>query len=243
MPMESVSESKGLPFMTLQPFDSSSSIGPMSPPPESKAPANHSEAVSGRARAACVSLRNAATRRAYHVAATWGFFEATLFFVIPDVWLGWVALHDGRRAVRASFVATAAALAGGIVVFLAPAFFLGIFPHLPAIPDPMIEQVAAQVAGEGWLPLVKGPVSGIPYKLYAATLGTAGADIWAFALITIVARLERFLPVVLIIWLMVRFARPMMADRPCWTAGCYFGFWILQYVVYFALIASKYGGL
>lgn len=45
--------------------------------------------------------------------AFWGFAEATLFFVVPDVLLSAIALRDQLTAVRASFAAVLAAMIGG----------------------------------------------------------------------------------------------------------------------------------
>ena len=48
--------------------------------------------------------------------ALWGFAEATRFYVVPDVLVGWIALHGVRRGVAASLWATAGAVLGGLAV-------------------------------------------------------------------------------------------------------------------------------
>ena len=47
------------------------------------------------------------------LAALWGFAESTLFFIVPDVLLTWLALSLPRRALRACYWALGGALAGG----------------------------------------------------------------------------------------------------------------------------------
>ena len=43
--------------------------------------------------------------------AVWGFAEATLFFIVPDVLLSYVALKNLRAALLTCFIATGGALA------------------------------------------------------------------------------------------------------------------------------------
>src|SRR5437868_1692315 len=50
-------------------------------------------------------------------ALAWGYAEATLFFLVPDVLLSWVALRDPRAAGVACFWALAGALLGGATMY------------------------------------------------------------------------------------------------------------------------------
>ena len=45
-------------------------------------------------------------------AAVWGFAEATLFFIVPDVLLSWIALHAPRKALVACLWAVVGAPSG-----------------------------------------------------------------------------------------------------------------------------------
>ncbi len=48
------------------------------------------------------------------IAGAWGMAEAVLWFVVPDVFLTWVAMRRGvRPALRLSLVAVAGAIGGG----------------------------------------------------------------------------------------------------------------------------------
>lgn len=43
----------------------------------------------------------------------WGYAEATRFFIVPDVLIGWVALHGMRHGIWSAFAATAGAASAG----------------------------------------------------------------------------------------------------------------------------------
>src|SRR5690625_7700166 len=47
------------------------------------------------------------------VAAAWGSAEALVFFIVPDVWTSWLALHNPRRGITTTLSALAGAPAGG----------------------------------------------------------------------------------------------------------------------------------
>src|SRR3546814_21158393 len=59
-----------------------------------------------------------ATRAAHAVSLLWGFAEATVFFVVPDVWISRRALSSWRAALRGSGFALAGALVGGVLLYL-----------------------------------------------------------------------------------------------------------------------------
>src|SRR3546814_3695958 len=56
-----------------------------------------------------------ATRAAHAVSLLWGFAEATVFFVVPDVWISRRALSSWRAALRGCGFALAGALGGGVL--------------------------------------------------------------------------------------------------------------------------------
>src|SRR5690554_874396 len=65
--------------------------------------------------------RFARSRLAVFVAGLWGFAEATLFFIVPDVFLTFLGIRRLSWAVRASFGALIGALIGGtLMCLLAP---------------------------------------------------------------------------------------------------------------------------
>ena len=88
------------------------------------------------------------------LAGLWGFAEATLFFIVPDVLLTWIAVRHGtRQAVMASFAAVAGAMLGGVVMYTwavhDPALARTVVSAVPAIPASMISGVSADVQNGG----------------------------------------------------------------------------------------------
>ena len=131
------------------------------------------------------------------VAFGWGFAEAVLFFVIPDVFLTLVAVRFGfRRSFRLALLATAGAVVGGLVMYgwaaLHPASAFGAMALLPGVDTSMIASVQAGIAAHGNAALLAGPWQGTPYKLFAAASGELGLSWIGLALLTIPGRLARF---------------------------------------------------
>ena len=57
-------------------------------------------------------------RRAETVGFLWGVAEASLFFVVPDVWTGWIAIVAPRRAVPVLVMTLLGAVLGALLLFL-----------------------------------------------------------------------------------------------------------------------------
>jgi len=129
-------------------------------------------------------------------AALWGIAEATVFFIVPDVMLSWVALQDYKRAMVACVWVLAGALLGGSVIWYLgtndPEPLRHFFASLPAVNHAMIANVGQQLQQDGLLALFIGPLTGTPYKLYALEAGGAKFNLGLFLLISIPARLIRF---------------------------------------------------
>ena len=64
----------------------------------------------GGAGLACQTMKSGVANA---LAAIWGAAEATLFFIVPDVFLSWLALSDRRQALIACLYALLGALVGG----------------------------------------------------------------------------------------------------------------------------------
>lgn len=131
------------------------------------------------------------------IAAVWGFGEATLFFIVPDVFLTVVALRDRRAALLACGAAVVGALAGGLLLYRwGRADLSGATSALlavPAISQEMIQDVRNGLASDGLVALFLGPIKGTPYKIYAVVSGDAGLSLPLFLLVSIPARGVRFL--------------------------------------------------
>ena len=171
-------------------------------------------------------------------ALVWGAAEATLFFIVPDVIITVVAVRHYRRAIGASLVATLGALCGGSLMFgwgrLDPAGVLAILDHVPAVSTAMIDSVSHQLDQAGLWSLFTGPLTGTPYKIYAAQAGAAGIGLAPFLLVSVPARLLRFL---LLATAAAAIRRWLLRD---WSQrqvdGLAIGLWGVFYVVFLALM-------
>lgn len=142
-------------------------------------------------------------------AFAWGWAEATLFFLIPEVVLTSIALHDARAAWLACFWCLAGALIGGTLMYTWGAYnFEGALVGLDRVPGvnrAMSTSVEEQLRAHGAWALFNGPVSGTPYKVYAVHAGAIGIPFVVFLLVSVPARLARFLLVTGLVILICRF--------------------------------------
>jgi len=171
--------------------------------------------------------------------ALWGFAEATLFFVVPDVAISAIAVALGRNA---GLVAAAAAVAGALVGGAAmvvwglddAAAALRLVERLPAISPAMIEEVRAELAADGLLAVALGGITGVPLKIYAVAAPEAGFGLAEFLAVATLARGLRFAAAALIAdaiarGLLWRFA---VATR----LGVLAGLWAVFYAAYWWLM-------
>jgi len=135
------------------------------------------------------------------IAFVWGFAEATAFFIVPDVYLGFVALFNWRRGLSAMIAALIGAILGGSVMYVLamnnPSGLNLFLTRVPLIDATLVNDVGDKMRADGLITLLNGPLRGTPYKIYAAQAGEQSLPFLYFLLMTIPARLERFLPVVL----------------------------------------------
>ena len=129
-------------------------------------------------------------------ALVWGFAEATLFFVVPDVLLSWIALNHPRKAWIACGWAVGGTLVGGTVMYTWGAVdvdsALAALEHVPAVSPAMCDAVGEQIHHQGISAIFLGPISGRPYKIYAVQAGAGRISLALFLLASVPARLIRF---------------------------------------------------
>jgi membrane protein YqaA with SNARE-associated domain len=166
----------------------------------------------------------------------WGLAEATLFFVVPDVYLGFVALFGGRKGLAPLGGALAGALAGGAITYLVAASdrptALALLLAVPGVTPSMVANVGEVLRTSGLGALLGGPFGGIPYKVYAAQAGFQGQPFGPFLVLTLPARLIRFLPVSLVCGAGGELLRPFLRRHPSVLIAAYALAWIGIYVVY-----------
>lgn len=136
------------------------------------------------------------------VAAGWGFAEATLFFIVPDVFLSRLGIDNPRYALWACGATLGGAVIGGLLMYgLGAADVEGARQALEAVPGvsrSMIARVGDELNRYGMVALFWGPMTGTPYKIYAVEAGVNGMGLYQFALVSVPARLSRFVVVTLI---------------------------------------------
>lgn len=175
------------------------------------------------------------------VALLWGFAEATLFFIVPDVWLSAIAVGRGRRrALWAAGWAIGGAILGGALMHVWGTLdsngAAAALDRLPAISPAMISGVRDELERQGVAAVVIGGVTGVPYKIYAVLAQAAGLHLPLFLLISVPARAIRFVLVVLVAdWLNKRLARRLALRRRYGVLGIA---WLVFYGFYFAMMPN-----
>jgi membrane protein YqaA with SNARE-associated domain len=176
--------------------------------------------------------------------ALWAFAEATLFFVVADVPIMAVGLRYGvRRALLAALVAAVFAACGGLAVMawasVDPAGSRAAIERLPGIDAALFDGAAAAMAwpAVGWAAMMQGAFSGVPYKLYAHAAGVGGADMAAFFLASVIARLPRFALVAVFGGLIGPSLRRRLHPRTMWLLFALA--WTAFYSWYFAAMAGR----
>ena len=134
----------------------------------------------------------------YALAAAWGFAEAILFFLVPDVIITLIAIRHGfQRAWIAAAWAALGAVIGGAVIYIwasrDPATVEHVLDLVPAVSAGQIEDAKAATQADWVAALMRGAFIGNPFKLYAAASGEQGVPLIAFLPMSFLARIARFL--------------------------------------------------
>jgi hypothetical protein len=174
--------------------------------------------------------------------ALWGFAEATLFFLVADVPITYVAVRHGlRAALKAALLAAgAAALGGGLLLLVAgndPEWVRSLLVGLPAIDGAMVAQSSKAFADQAYWAMVKGAFAGTPYKLYAyAAAPHAPGGMVSFLAASFAARLPRFLLAACVPYVLGRLLgrRMSMRQRLIILAA----FWLPFYGWYFSVMPA-----
>lgn len=177
------------------------------------------------------------------VAATWGTAEATVFFIVPDLWTSWLALHNPRRGLAATVSALAGALAGGATNYMVsqrmtPEETKRILTSIPGISEDMVAKVETELDEQGWSALVLGPTRGVPYKIYARTLAHGNSPFGTFMALSVPARMGRFLAVTGGVAALGKLADKRGISSKT-KSGLFIGGWTAFYTWYFTVGPGK----
>jgi membrane protein YqaA with SNARE-associated domain len=173
-------------------------------------------------------------------AAAWGFAEATLFFIVPDVLLTWLAGFRPQVAWRAVLACLGGALAGGVVMYVAatqaPESMRALLDCVPAVSGELVGRTGAALQADYGPQMLRAGFSGVPYKILAVESAAQGQGLATFLAWSVPARLSRWVFVVLFargVAKLVR-ARVARADGVLWTLWAVG--WGIVYVVYFRVM-------
>lgn len=175
------------------------------------------------------------------IGAIWGFAEATLFFIVPDVWLGWIALTNLKRAMIATVGALVGAVVGGLLVAIvssqvAPETSFRVMDAVPAVAPAMIREVDADVSERGSRAIMVGPVRGVPYKLYARAEGVQGGPDAGFVAWSLLGRAYRWVILIPLIWLVSRAVQRYLGLSVRQARWVYVAGWCLFYGWYLTTV-------
>jgi membrane protein YqaA with SNARE-associated domain len=172
------------------------------------------------------------------IAALWGFFEATVFFIVPDVWISAIAMRRGWKAgALAASVACFGALLGGFVMYLwgsrnieAARQFLDL---IPAISPAMVAGAGEDLRLNGLIVMLTGAFTGVPFKIYAVEAGALKGGLIPFLMMAFAARLTRFVLAALIAAAAAQGLRRSLSERTILLLLA--AFWVSFYAWYFAV--------
>jgi len=175
---------------------------------------------------------------AQFVAFVWGLGEATVFFLVPDVFLTLIAVRNLRPALKGTVFALSGALIGGAMMYAlgheAPKQMRSLLDNVPGISSRLITRVETEVRDDGLVAILLGPTKGIPYKLYAVDWGARRGDFFAFMLISIPARYARFFLLPIGARAAAHLLKPWTKRRAAVEITLHAAFWIAFYSYYFA---------
>jgi membrane protein YqaA with SNARE-associated domain len=167
----------------------------------------------------------------------WGFAEATLFFIVPDVLLTMVALFSFQRSARVLACIMLGALAGGTIMFYLgaskPEQARAVVLRVPFVSPAMFEKTAESFRRDGIWALTKGPGNGIPYKVYCVQAGRYSGSA-LFLVVSLLARLERFALFWLIAGAIGFIFQRNIRRQPKVTVAIYACIWIVGYAWYWS---------
>ena len=105
------------------------------------------------------------------LAFAWGVAEGSFFFLVPDLLITLAALFSARSSLRHLAAAVAGSLVAGLFLFgwaeRDPEAAANAVGRVPFVSRAMFETVARDFGELGVWAMCKGPLSGIPYKVYA----------------------------------------------------------------------------
>lgn len=166
----------------------------------------------------------------------WGAAEASLFFLVPDLWIMFIALFAPARTLKALLAAVAGALVGATALWwLAPSWpQLGdVIAALPGIRPTDLASASDELARQGIGAFLNGPLQGLPVKIYVHAAALLGQPLPAVLVLVALNRIERIGLSALVAWIIGTVFRRPIGRHPRVVLVGYVGLMAVIYGVYF----------
>ena len=167
----------------------------------------------------------------------WGLAEGTFFFIVPDVFIGFVAMRSVGHAAKAWMASIAGSMLAIVFIYTLMAWmdlnYLDSLTYIPGISSNLLESVSSSIAADGlpYTPLLI--LKGVPLKVFGAVAFSLSHSLPAVLLWTVFARLARIAPT-FVVFAVLRWLCADKIDanpRPWYLAMGVF--WALFYAFYF----------
>jgi hypothetical protein len=180
--------------------------------------------------------------RAALVGASWGAGEASLFFLVPDVWLGLVVVRAPAHTWPTVAAIAGGAMAGAAALRLAIRRGLDVEGWIARVPGLLpgdLERAGRELDRQGSVAFLNGPFHGLPVKLYVDQATRRDMPLREILGMTALNRLERIVPFALIVTLLAWPFRGFIRRHPLVTTAGYVAGWTAFYAWYFSSRAAR----
>jgi membrane protein YqaA with SNARE-associated domain len=177
------------------------------------------------------------------ISGVWGFAEATVFFVVPDVVFTGATVVSVKRGWLSMAAAIFGAVVGGAVMYLwadaRPLEARALVASVPFVGEKIVTPRETLWNEEGTAALFANPLSGVPYKV-DAILAPSHVSLPAFILLSVPLRFERMLLSIIVftpigLWVARGGDERTIARRRLIGLGIRTVFWVIVYVVYWSI--------
>jgi hypothetical protein len=174
------------------------------------------------------------SRHGWLVGFVWGLAESTVFFIVPDVGVAFVAAMSPRNWWKPALASIVGTLVGAVLLFMAVQLWLGanalhLLVWIPGIHPADLAVASRRIVDHGAGALLPAAFEGIPYKVYATELTLAGVSLPVLLLWTIPSRALRLVPVAAAAGAGGRLLQGSLRRHFRLWVGAYVLFWVAFY--------------
>ena len=176
----------------------------------------------------------ASSNSSWMLSFVWGLLEGIFLFIVPDVIVAYIALHNRKKGSYSLISSICGSLCSAIIMFYLTARYdmAKFLLKIPLITQSLIDNVQQQFSLHGVSAVLSGPFSGIPYKIYSVEAALSHMPLSSFLLYSILSRLSRMLPLIILISIIGFIFRKQIKTYPKMTTLIYILIWILIYTIY-----------